>query len=101
MKSKIKGILVTIAFLALLPVAFLSFAAWACNSPAVPLDDLNRIQIGMTKTQVEEILGKPDEETSSINTPGSDWWYKNPLKWYALRIDFTEDGKVIRYIHDD
>ena len=94
--KKTKTILTTLAVIALLAVAFFSFAAWSCNSPAVPLDDLNRIQAGMTKDQVEEILGKPDEETSS-----GQWWYKSPLKWYALRIDFTPTGEVIRYIHDD
>ncbi len=55
----------------------------------------------MTKTQVQDVLGNPDEDTSSPDFPGSHWWYKNPFKWYALRIDFSEDDKIIRYAHDD
>ena len=97
----IRRLIASLAVALLIVIALVSFAAWSCNSPAVPLDDLNRIQVGMTKTQVQDILGKPDEETSSLNVPGSHWWYKNPLKWYALRIDFTADDKLIRYIHDD
>ncbi len=97
----IKTLFVALAILGLAVIALISFGAWACNSPAVRLGDLNRIEGGMTKTQVQDILGKPDEETSSLNTPGSHWWYKNPLKWYSLRIDFAEDGKLIRFIHDD
>lgn len=97
----IKVLLAVLSFMVLGAIAFLGFAAWSCNSPAVPLDDLNRIQVGMTKAQVQEILGEPKEEIASPDTPGSQWWYKNRFKWYALRIDFTEDGAVIRYIHDD
>jgi len=97
----IKRFILGLAVVLLIVIALLSFAAWACNSPAVDLGALNRIQAGMTKAQVEQILGQPDEETSSLNEPGSHWWYKNPLKWYALRIDFTADEKLIRYIHDD
>ena len=55
----------------------------------------------MTQSQVAEILGQPDEEYSTEGVAGSHWRYENPLKWYALRIDFTEDGRVIRYVHDD
>lgn len=101
MKLKIKGMVFAFAFVAMLVVALISFAAWSCNSPAVSLDNLNRIQVGMAKADVQAILGKPDKDTKALNTPGSHWWYKNPLKWYALRIDFTADDKVIRYIHDD
>lgn len=101
MKINIKILFLGLAVLVLSVIALISFGAWACNSPAVQLGDLNRIERGLTKTQVREILGKPDEETSSPNGPGSHWWYKNPLKWYALRIDFSENGQLIRYIHDD
>lgn len=96
-----KTIALTFAFVLLIAFGLICFAAWACNSPAVPLGDLNRIQVGMTKDQVQAILGKPDEEYAAHNTPGSHWMYKNLWKWYALRIDFTEDDKVIRYVHDD
>jgi len=101
MKSKLKGILVRLAFVAVLAMALISFAAWSCSSPAVDLGDLNRIRVGMTQSQVAEILGQPDEEYSTEGVAGSHWRYENPLKWYALRIDFTEDGRVIRYVHDD
>ncbi len=97
----IKRFIAGLAVALLIVIALFSFLAWSCNSPAVDLGDLNRIQVGMTKSEVQNILGEPDEETSSLNGPGSHWWYKNPLKWYALRIDFTADDKLIRYIHDD
>lgn len=97
----IKTAITSLAIILLVAVAIISFGAWSCNSPAVDLGALNQLQVGMTKPQVQEILGEPDEETSSLNTPGSHWWYKNPLKWYALRIDFTADDKLIRYMHDD
>ena len=96
-----KAIIIALTFVILSAIAFISLFAWSCNSPAVPLEKLNQLQVGMTKAQVQDVLGTPDEETSSPDFPGSHCWYKKPYKWYALRIDFTEDGKVIRYIHDD
>ena len=99
--KQIKAIIIALTIVILAITAFISLFAWSCNSPAVPLEKLNQLQVGMTKTQVQAVLGNPDEETSTSDFPGSHWWYKKPYKWYALRIDFTEDGKVIRYIHDD
>jgi hypothetical protein len=101
MNMRLKAIVSTLGVIFLIAVGLVSFAAWSCNSPAVDLGALNRLQAGMTKGQVQEILGEPDEEVSTSSTPGSQWWYKHPFKWYALRIDFTEDGTLLRYIHDD
>jgi hypothetical protein len=99
--KRLKPILIVLGFLVVLVAGLMSFAAWSCNSPAVDLGDLNLIREGIPKSEVERILGRPNEETSAHNGPGFHWWYKHPLKWYALRIDFTENGEVIRYIHDD
>jgi hypothetical protein len=99
--KRFKDILITLAFLVILAIGFICFAAWAFNSPAVDLGDLNLIREGMSKSEIERILGAPDEETAAHNDSGFHWRYKHPLKWYALRIDFTENGEVIRYIHDD
>lgn len=97
----LKIAIASIATILLMMVVIVSFGAWACNSPAVGLGDLNRIQVGMTKPQVEEVLGKPNEELAAHNDQGSHWVYKKPFKWYALRIDFDENDKLLRYIHDD
>jgi len=113
-KTKIVIVALTMAVLAV--VALISLAAWACNSPAVPLRDLKTVYAGMPKSEVRSILGDPDQEKIAINLPGSwpdeesyrrdhetasHWWYRSPFKWYSLRIDFAEDETVIRYVHDD
>ena len=97
----IKTVIASLAIILLIAIAIISFGAWSFNSPAVDLGALNRIQVGMTKLQVQEILGEPDEETPAHNYPGSNWWYRKRFKWYALRIDFDENDKLLRYIHDD
>ena len=99
--NRIKTIVSALGVTILITGALVSFVAWSCNSPAVDLGALNRIQPGMTKGQVLGILGEPSEKTLSSSTRGSHWLYKHPLKWYALRIDFAEDEKLVRYIHDD
>lgn len=101
MKATLNPMLFAFAILALLAVAIVVFSAWSVNSPAVDPADLKRLHCGMTKTEVEAILGKPDKKGVDPDDASVYWTYGHTLKWYQLRIDFSEGGEVVRYKHDD
>jgi hypothetical protein len=78
---------------------FLIFAYWSVESPAVPIEQLNQIKIGMTMAETERLLGHPYQRKE--NTQTTSWIYGHPLKWYSLTIDFDAAGKITSCTHDD
>ena len=78
---------------------FMIFAYWSVESPAVPIEQLNQIKIGMTMAETERLLGHPYQKNENMQT--TSWIYGNPLKWYSLAIDFDATGKITSFTHDD
>lgn len=78
---------------------FLTFAYWSVESPAVPMEQLAQIKIGMTMAETEKLLGRPWRKNENVNSVS--WIYGHPLKWYSLKIDFNADGRISTFLHDD
>ncbi|MDP5239492.1 outer membrane protein assembly factor BamE [Uliginosibacterium sp. 31-16] len=82
--------------LGLIAVSPVSFSQDGMPASLVKAQKLPDIRLGMTKSEVEHVLGKP------ANTPkwlsgGSTWGYSTDIG-YSTRydVDFGADGKVTR-----
>jgi hypothetical protein len=75
-----------IAYLWIIPTIF--------KSAPVDIDDLNRIQHGMSKGEVRKILGRP----SNVYKDGQIWSYSG-IGWAIAYVDFDSQGNVrnVRY----
>lgn len=71
------------------------------NSSPVELSKLNQLRPGKNMEQIRERLGEPNRVIDFPRKPGSSWYYSKPLRWYAVRIDFTDTGELIRFAFDD
>ena len=69
-------VIAAVAYLWIVPVIF--------NSPPVDVDDLKRIQNGMSKQEVQKILGGP----SNIYKDGQIWSYSG-IGWAIAYVDLT------------
>ena len=75
--------IITICSVAVLGTAL---GVWAFRDP-VPTDRLARLQKGLTKAEVEDILGKP----SKVHSSGH-WTYTRPLVFGFVNIHWQSDG---------
>ena len=55
----------------LVVVSLLVFFLYGCNSWDINRENLNKIEIGMTKDQVRQIMGKPYRREAESNL---EWW---------------------------
>jgi len=67
------------------------------NGHPVSMRDLARVQMGMSKSEVQSILGSPDDETDEY---GPLIWTYAAFTWCIVRISFDQDGRVIEIDHD-
>ena len=85
--------------------------AWAAQSGYVvdPRQE-PQIQIGMTKTEVQNVIGKPPREQTYALAKGSTWVYSvrgRPqldfisAEHIVYEVDFGADGRVIRAAERD
>jgi hypothetical protein len=115
MKIPVRAILKMAVLLCLAVAAPTFYVKWTSDSSAVPLRQLSLIRSGMTMTEVANILGEPDEAGERLLLPGSWpteeswrryhevvtlWFYRSRFKLYVVRIEFAEDGTVVRYLHE-
>ena len=112
MKNRLYIILIGIVLLlATTSVGF--YLKWKSDTSAAPLDVLSQVRSGMTFEEVEALLGHPDESGKRQIDPGSFpdtesrrrvyevqtlWFYRNPTKAYEVRLEFREDGTLLRYL---
>jgi hypothetical protein len=72
---------------------------WA---PPLSTSKLNKISVGMTTNQVEQLLGSPTVDTrSAANNPPKPfnfyWYYERPFHWQHVWIYFDEQQRVSQY----
>lgn len=81
-------------------------AAMATKGYVVDSRDERMIQIGMTKAEVQNAIGKPPHEATYAVAQGSTWTYSVRGKPHidfispenvVYEVDFGADGRVIRY----
>lgn len=63
-----------------------ALGVWAFQEPVQP-SQLARLKQGMTKTEIEAILGKPTKIY-----PSGQWTYKRPLVFGFVNIHWYADG---------
>jgi outer membrane protein assembly factor BamE (lipoprotein component of BamABCDE complex) len=88
---------VTFASVLFIYGAFMVFSRWCVNSPAVPDHKLTHLRLGMNKTEVLELLGKPRRERA--RPKGVDWFYGHRLKRHLLVVHFNEAGRLAQFQH--
>lgn len=81
----------------LVGTGFSLFARWCLYRPAVPLDKLNRLRVGMKMDDVRSLMGNPRREVGGPDAP--EWRYGHRLKSYALVVRFNKEGRVIQFRH--
>ena len=74
-----------------------SFGRWCLHGPAVPLEKLNRLRVGMSMREVKELLGDPRREAVHSNLP--EWRFGHRMKSHILIVRFDEDGNVTHFRH--
>ncbi|OHB52084.1 MAG: hypothetical protein A2Y10_11165 [Planctomycetes bacterium GWF2_41_51] len=93
-KSKI--LLVTVLVLATM---FMFFSIWAMHSRPVSTELVSRIVEGMSKEEVQTILGHPNN--INYNENSEQWTYGSGLQWNFYRVTFSKNGKVLFCEMDD
>ncbi len=87
--------IITFAVILLIQAAFLVFTRWCLHSPAVPEEKLNQLRLGMTREEVDRLLGKPFREVLVRDRP--EWHYGHRLKSHQLRLQFGTDGRLRQF----
>ncbi len=68
------------------------YGYWVLGTLPVANDDLKKIESGMTKESVKDILGTP---TNTDSDPiREEWEYSKAPIWTIVRITFNSEGKV-------
>ena len=74
------------------------FARWCAYSPAVPLDRLNSLRVGMKSEEVKLLLGPP-RLIRQLPDNLKEWVYGAVMKRHVLMIQFHADGTVQSFAH--
>jgi outer membrane protein assembly factor BamE (lipoprotein component of BamABCDE complex) len=90
MKKILIRMLAAIGTVAICGIAFI---AWAMFAPPVPTSRFEKIELGMTKEQVRDILGEPLNASKADD--GSEWWVYARMTWSLLDVKFSPEGKLI------
>ncbi len=80
-------------------LAFGAAAAQAASGISVTASQEAAVKVGMSTTEVEQILGRPAHIVSYRNAPGPTWTYHvfgaNPFGMTDFDVSFGADGKVL------
>ncbi len=80
-------------------LAFGAAAAEAASGISVTESQEAAVKVGMSTTEVEQILGRPAHIVSYRNAPGPTWTYHvfgaNPFGMTDFDVSFGADGKVL------
>jgi hypothetical protein len=81
-RFSLRRLLVVFALFAF-AVAGIRFLFVDALGPAIPPEQLKQLKPGMTKSEVEKIVGKPDDAVADV------WHYERPLNpgWVGLYFD--------------
>ena len=75
-----------------------STAAQAANGFSISTSQENAVTIGMSASEVRQLLGRPERDVQYRNTPGPTWTYNVVGALFGkteFNIDFGPDGRVI------
>ena len=96
MKSNIK--LRTIPWLLATGLAFGAAAAQGASGGTIAQSQEATVGVGMSATQIEQILGRPADIFRYGRAAGTTWTYevnRAPFRMTEFDIDFGSDGKVM------
>jgi hypothetical protein len=97
MTSKIN--LRTTRWLLVAGLAFGAAAAQAASGVSVTESQETAVKVGMSATEVEQILGRPAHVVSYRSAPGPTWTYHvfgaTPFGMTDFDVSFSADGKVL------
>ncbi|MBI5384480.1 MAG: hypothetical protein HZA90_07300 [Verrucomicrobia bacterium] len=80
-----------------LGAGFTIFSRWCYNSPAAPVEKVNKLRLGMHMADVRRLLGDPVRERAYEDLP--EWQFGHRLKNFVLIVRFNEDGHVREFYH--
>lgn len=98
-ESGLSGCGVVIGITAITVIVLVGFSFWVMNAPAVPLSKLARLHPGMSKADVQHLLGKPNSQVT--HDDGSELWTYTRMTWAILYIQFNEQGELTSFDHDE
>jgi outer membrane protein assembly factor BamE (lipoprotein component of BamABCDE complex) len=84
----------TVAILA----GFGLFSRWCSFSPAAPRRKLEQLRVGMSRTDVRNILGPP-RDAMHVGDGPLQWVYGSRLKRHVLIIEFNGNEMVTSFAH--
>ena len=89
-----------VALLALigLLVGFSLFARWCSFSPAVREEQLEKICVGMTTSEVVAIIGQP-RAVKQVPDGSRQWIYGSRIKRHVLMMQFSPRDKLQSFAH--
>ena len=69
---------------------------------AAPIESFNKLTVGMTASQVLQIMGPPDHiRHDTTNSTAFYYGGLGRLKWCIMEVYFGADGQVTGKFHDD
>jgi hypothetical protein len=71
---------------------------WMMEAPALPHSSMAAVQVGMTRKQVSDLLGRPNAVNS--NQDGSETWIYHRHTFAMFFVYFSEEGVVDEAVHD-
>ena len=78
----------------LIPITMFAFALWNFNQPPRAYDLADSLQKGMSKQEVQKILGSPNSDYEHT------YAYHRPFGWGIYYVIFDEDGKLNEHYYD-
>jgi hypothetical protein len=79
-------------------LAFAAAAAQAASGVTITASQETAVKVGLSATEVEQILGRPAHIVSYRNAPGATWTYHvfgpSPFGMTDFDVSFGADGKV-------
>lgn len=81
----------TVSMLVVLIIILIGVDIYQFNAPPKQLRWVNQLQVGMTKKQVEQIIGRPGGQSYPYHTV---WTYAAPGSWSHLKIFFNATNNL-------
>ena len=74
------------------------FARWCSFSPAVRREQLEKICVGMTASEIVALIGQPREVRRTAEGIGQ-WIYGSRMKRHVLMMEFNSRDKLQSFAH--
>ena len=77
--------------------AFIATTSQPASGDYVSPRQTAAVKVGMSTTEVRQILGQPSRTNQFRTAPGPSWTYEmfgTPFPWTEFDVDFGADGKV-------